>query len=114
MSEKTIFKRIIDGEIPAEIVYEDDQCLTFRDIAPQAPTHILVIPKKEIASIDDIADEDQALIGHLHLVIRDLARQLGLTNGYRVAVNCGDEGGQTVPHLHFHLLGGRALTWPPG
>ena len=114
MSEKTIFKRIIDGEVPAEIVYEDDQCLTFRDIAPQAPTHILVIPKKEIASIDDIADEDQALIGHLHLVIRDLARQLGLTNGYRVAVNCGDEGGQTVPHLHFHLLGGRALTWPPG
>ena len=114
MSEKTIFKRIIDKEIPVDIVYEDDLCLAFPDVSPQAPTHVLVIPKKEIVSVADIADEDQALIGHLCLVIRDLARELGLSNGYRVAVNCGDEGGQTVPHLHFHLLGGRSLTWPPG
>jgi histidine triad (HIT) family protein len=114
MSDKTIFKRIIDKEIPADIIYEDDVCLAFRDIAPQAPTHVLVIPKKEIASIDSLADEDQALIGQLYLVIRNLARQLGLASGYRVVVNCGSDGGQAVDHLHFHLLGGRQLKWPPG
>ena len=114
MSEKTIFKRIIDKEIPADIIYEDDRCLAFRDISPQAPTHVLVIPKKEIVSVATIADEDQALIGHLYLVIRDLAKQLGLADGYRVVVNCGAEGGQAVDHLHFHLLGGRQLQWPPG
>ncbi len=114
MSEKTIFKRIIDKEIPADIIYEDDRCLAFRDIAPQAPTHVLVIPKKEIASVATIADEDQALIGHLYLVIRDLANQLGLESGYRVVANCGADGGQAVDHLHFHLLGGRQLKWPPG
>jgi len=110
----TIFQRIIDREIPADIVYEDDQCLAFRDIAPKAPTHVLVIPKKEIPSVADVADEDQALIGHLYLVIRDLAAELGLGDGYRVVVNCGREGGQDIPHLHFHLLGGRQMTWPPG
>jgi len=114
MSETTIFKKIIDREIPADIVFEDDLCLAFRDINPQAPTHVLVIPKKEIASIDTIADEDQSLIGHLWLVIRNLARELNLASGYRVIVNCGAEGGQTVDHLHFHLLAGRSLTWPPG
>lgn len=114
MSEKTIFKRILDGEIPADIVYQDDYCLAFRDVAPQAPTHILVIPKKEIPSIDDIADEDAPLMGHLMIVIRRLAGELGLGNGYRVVVNCGDDGGQSVDHLHFHLLGGRSLKWPPG
>ena len=114
MSETTIFKKIIDREIPADIVFEDDLCLAFRDINPQAPTHVLVIPKKEIASIDTIADEDQSLIGHLWLVIRNLARELNLACGYRVVVNCGAEGGQTVDHLHFHLLAGRSLTWPPG
>ncbi len=114
MSETTIFKKIIDREIPADIVFEDDLCLAFRDINPQAPTHVLVIPKKEIASIDTIADEDQSLIGHLWLVIRNLARELNLASGYRVVVNCGAEGGQTVDHLHFHLLAGRSLTWPPG
>ena len=114
MREKTIFKRIIDKEIPADIIYEDDRCLAFRDISPQAPTHVLVIPKKEIVSVATIADEDQALIGHLYLVIRDLAKQLGLADGYRVVVNCGAEGGQAVDHLHFHLLGGRQLQWPPG
>ncbi|MDA1048884.1 MAG: histidine triad nucleotide-binding protein [Planctomycetota bacterium] len=114
MNEKTIFKRIIDQEIPADIIYEDDLCLAFRDISPQAPTHVLVIPKKEIVSVATIADEDQALIGHLYLVIRDLAKQLALENGYRVVVNCGADGGQAVDHLHFHLLGGRQLEWPPG
>jgi histidine triad (HIT) family protein len=111
---KTIFKRIIDGEIPADVVYEDDQCLAFRDVAPQAPTHVLVIPKKEIASMAELADGDAALVGHMYLVIRNLARELGLGDGYRVVVNNGRDGGQSVDHLHFHLLGGRSLNWPPG
>ena len=114
MSEKTIFKRIIDGEIPADIVYEDEFCLAFRDINPQAPTHVLVIPKKEIPSIDAIADEDQMLAGHLLLAVRKVARQLGLDRGYRVVANCGREAGQEVDHLHFHILAGRGFTWPPG
>ena len=111
---ETIFQKIIDREIPADIVYEDDQCLAFRDVAPQAPSHVLVIPKKAIPSIDHVADEDAAIMGHVWLVIRDLARELGLAEGYRVVVNCGNDGGQTVDHLHFHLLGGRAMQWPPG
>lgn len=111
----TIFKRIIDREIPADIVYEDDQCLAFRDVSPQAPVHVLVIPKKEIASIDAMEDADAALLGHLWIVIRQLARDLGIAeSGYRVVTNCGAEGGQSVDHLHFHLLGGRQLDWPPG
>ncbi len=114
MGEKTIFKRIIDGEIPADKVYEDDLCLAFRDIQPQAPIHVLLIPKREVASIDDLRDEDQALMGHLWRVVRDLARQLDLKDGYRVVVNCGRDGGQDVPHLHLHLLGGRPMKWPPG
>ena len=114
MSDKTIFKRIIDKEIPADVVYEDDLCLAFKDIAPKAPTHVLIIPKKEIATVDDIADEDAALIGHIWVVIRNLARDLGLEEGYRVIVNCKEAGGQEVPHLHYHLLGGRKMTWPPG
>jgi len=114
MSEKTIFKRIIDREIPASIVFEDEQCLAFHDVSPQSPTHILVIPKKEIPSLADVADEDLPLMGHLHRVIRDLAVELGLKDGYRVVVNCGGDGGQSVDHLHFHLMGGRPLRWPPG
>jgi histidine triad (HIT) family protein len=114
MSEKTIFKRIIDKEIPAQIVYEDDLCLAFRDVNPQAPTHVLLIPKKEIRSLDSLAADDQMLLGHLLLVIRKLAEQLGLNGGYRVAINCGPDAGQTVSHLHLHLLGGRSMTWPPG
>lgn len=111
---ETIFQKIIDREIPADIVYEDDQCLAFRDVSPQAPTHVLVIPKKPVESIDQLADEDAELLGHLWIVIRNLAKDLELAAGYRVVVNCGENGGQTVDHLHFHLLGGRALTWPPG
>lgn len=115
MAEReTLFTKIIAREIPAEILYEDDQCLAFQDIAPQAPTHFLVIPKKPILSFDTLEDEDQAVMGHLMLVIRDLAKKLGLENGYRVVMNCGEEGGQAVDHLHFHVLAGRAMTWPPG
>ena len=111
----TIFKRIIDREIQADIVYEDDLCLAFRDVKPQAPTHVLVIPKQEIASVDAIEDSDGETIAHLWRVIRDLARTLQIEkSGYRVVVNCGANAGQTVDHLHFHLLGGRSLEWPPG
>lgn len=111
---QTIFQKIIDREIPADIVFEDDRCLAFRDVSPQAPTHVLVIPKRAIPSLDAVGDDDAQLMGHLWQVIRDLARQLDLGDGYRVVVNCGVDGGQTVDHLHFHLLGGRAMTWPPG
>jgi histidine triad (HIT) family protein len=114
MSEKTIFKKIIDREIPAQIVYEDDQCLAFQDIQPAAPVHVLVIPKKEIPGVSALADEDAALIGHLWLVIRRLAEQFGIENGYRVVVNNGPEAGQSVDHLHYHLIGGRKMKWPPG
>jgi histidine triad (HIT) family protein len=111
---KTIFKRIIDKEIPVKLLYEDELCVAFPDINPQAPTHVLVIPKKEIVNIAAALAEDQAILGHLLLVIQKLAGQLGLADGYRVVLNCGPHGGQTVDHLHFHLLGGRPLTWPPG
>lgn len=114
MTAKTIFQRIIDREIPSDIVYEDADCLAFRDVAPKAPTHVLVIPKKPIVSLDDLTEADQALVGHLLLVVRQLARDLGLSGGYRVVANCGPDGGQSVDHLHFHLLGGRPLSWPPG
>jgi histidine triad (HIT) family protein len=114
MPEQTIFQRIIDKEIPARIVYEDDQCLAFHDVAPQAPTHILVIPKRPIASMNEIDDTDADLLAHIWLVIRNIAREQNLDRGYRVVVNCGRDGGQSVDHLHFHLLGGRQLTWPPG
>lgn len=111
---KTIFKRIIDKEIPVKLLYEDELCLAFPDINPQAPTHVLVIPKREIVNIAAALAEDQAILGHLLLVIQKLARQLGLQEGYRVVLNCGPHGGQTVDHLHFHLLGGRPFNWPPG
>lgn len=114
MSGRTIFQRIIDREIPARIVHEDDRCLAFHDVNPQAPTHVLVIPKKPIPSLADAADDDAALLGHLLVAAKKVAVQLGLTNGYRTVINCGRDGGQTVDHLHIHILGGRALGWPPG
>ena len=114
MAEKTIFKRIIDREIPAKIVYEDEYCLAFEDVHPAAPTHLLVIPKKEIASVDCLAPGDEPLVGHLFTAIRTIAAQLGLNDGYRVVTNCGRNAGQEVMHLHFHLLAGRKFTWPPG
>jgi histidine triad (HIT) family protein len=114
MSGKTIFQKIIDREISADIVFEDDRCLAFRDISPKAPTHVLLIPKKPVASFDDLTTDDEALLGHMLLVVRRLAAELALSGGYRVVVNCGRDGGQSVDHLHFHLLGGRSLGWPPG
>ena len=114
MAENTIFQRIINKEIPTKIIFEDDQCLAFHDIAAQMPTHVLVIPNRPIESIATIADDDADLVAHIWLVIRDLAKQLKLDGGYRVVVNCGRDGGQSVDHLHFHLLGGRQMTWPPG
>ena len=114
MSQKTVFKRIIDGEIPANLVYEDDRCIAFHDISPVAPVHVLVIPKKEIRSLATATEDDLALLGHLLNVIREVAQKLELTNGYRVVTNIDRDGGQSVDHLHFHLLGGRAMKWPPG
>ena len=114
MGESTIFKKIIDREIPADIVYEDDLCLAFNDINPRAPTHVIVIPKKEIAAVDDLAEEDEALIGHLFVAMQKIAARLGLKDGYRVVTNNGPAAGQEVMHIHFHLLGGRKMTWPPG
>ena len=110
----TIFSKIIRKEIPADIVYEDDLVLAFRDVQPQAPVHILVIPKKPIESIDQATPEDAALLGHLLLTVKRVAAQEGLEKGYRVAINTGEDGGQTVFHLHLHLLGKRSMTWPPG
>ncbi len=110
----TIFQRILDGEIPADVVHEDDLAIAFRDISPQAPTHILVIPRKPIVSIQSAEEVDQALLGHLMLVAQRVARAEGLDDGYRIVTNIGQQGGQSVPHLHLHVLGGRQLTWPPG
>lgn len=113
MIERNIFKDIIDRKLPAEIIHEDDQCLAFKDIAPAAPTHILIIPRKVIRTHADLADEDVALLGHLHLVARRIAADQGL-QGYRLVINSGEQAGQTVPHLHLHLLSGRLMSWPPG
>jgi histidine triad (HIT) family protein len=111
----TIFGKIARGEIPADIVYEDDQVVAFRDLHPQAPTHVLVIPRKPIPTLNDAADTDAELIGRLFLAAAKIAAQLGLAeDGYRTVVNCNEHGGQTVFHLHVHLLGGRPLQWPPG
>jgi histidine triad (HIT) family protein len=114
MLKDNLFQKIIDRQIPATIVYEDEQCLAFRDINPQAPTHVLIIPRKVIPTHADITDADRELLGHLHLVAVKLANQLGLHAGYRIVINCLEQAGQTVPHLHLHLLGGRQLHWPPG
>ena len=110
----TIFARIIRGEVPARIVHDDDRCLAFHDVAPQAPVHVLVIPKQPLPSLAEATATDADLLGHLVVVATQLARTLGLENGYRLVVNCGRDGGQSVDHLHVHLLGGRPLGWPPG
>lgn len=111
---ETIFSRIIDRTIPARIEHEDDLCLAFHDVSPQAPVHILVIPKKAIPSVAHLEASDANTVGHLVLVAAQLASRLGLTDGYRLVFNCGRDGGQSVDHLHLHLLGGRSLSWPPG
>jgi histidine triad (HIT) family protein len=111
----TIFSKIIAREIPARIIYEDDRCLAFHDVAPQAPVHFLVIPKKEIARLGSAQVEDEALLGHLVHVAQSVAKEQGLHDtGFRLVINHGRDGGETVPHLHLHVLGGRALGWPPG
>ncbi len=114
MLADNIFLKIVRKEVPARIAYEDEQCLAFHDINPQAPVHVLIIPRKVIPTHDDLRPEDGELIGHLHLVAAKLARELGLGDGYRLVLNCRERAGQTVPHLHLHLLGGRHFTWPPG
>jgi histidine triad (HIT) family protein len=110
----TIFGKIINREIPAKLVYEDDDCLAFRDVNPQAPTHVLLIPKKEIPRLSDASPEDGALLGHLMIVAGKIARDLGVDDAFRLVVNNGADAGQSVFHLHLHILAGRKLTWPPG
>lgn len=111
---KTLFERICTREIPATIVYEDDVVVAFRDLKPQAPTHVLIVPRQPIPRVGEATSEQQAVLGHLLLKAAEVARQLGLKNGYRLVFNNGPDGGEAVPHLHCHLLGGRALRWPPG
>jgi histidine triad (HIT) family protein len=110
----TLFEKIIARQIPADIVFEDDQCLAFRDIAPQAPVHILIVPKKPLERVGAASQDDRALLGHLLFSAADIARLEILADGYRIIINNGSNGGETVPHLHVHLLGGRQLSWPPG
>ncbi|MDH3608477.1 MAG: histidine triad nucleotide-binding protein [Gammaproteobacteria bacterium] len=112
--QETIFDKIISKEIPAEIVYEDDQCLAFKDVNPQAPVHILIIPKKSIAKIADADVQDQNILGYLMLKAGEIADELGVKDAFRLVINNGEGAGQTVFHLHIHLLAGRTLTWPPG
>ena len=115
MPEKTLFEKIIDREIPADIVYEDDRTLCFRDIAPQAPVHLLVIPKKCIPRIAEAEENDESLLGHLLLTVQKVAKQEGFAqSGFRTVINNGPHGGEAVPHLHLHILAGRQLEWPPG
>ncbi len=109
-----IFCKIVDGDIPSDKVYEDDRILCFRDLDPQAPVHVLMIPKKHISSCDDISDDDAELAGYMLSMVKKIAADLDLEKGYRVVVNNGEYGQQTVPHLHLHILGGRKMTWPPG
>jgi len=113
MSE-CLFCKIVRGEIPSKKVYEDERVLAFQDVNPTAPVHILVIPKEHVTSLADLKDEQLELIGYLHGIMRNLAKELGLLDGYRIVNNCGEDGGQTVKHLHFHLLGGKKLAWPAG
>lgn len=114
MAQETLFTKIINREIPADIVYEDEHTLAFKDINPQAPFHVLIIPKKPIATINDIQTDDTHLIGQLHLVAAKLAKQEGFAeSGYRVVMNCNDDGGQTVYHIHLHMLAGKEMGWPP-
>jgi histidine triad (HIT) family protein len=112
---KTIFQKIIDGEIPAKLAHEDEHCIAIHDINPQAPVHVLIIPKKHIPRVDEASAADQSVLGHLLLTAAALAKKLGVADsGYRIVINNGRDGGESVPHLHVHLLGKRPLAWPPG
>jgi histidine triad (HIT) family protein len=110
----TIFEKIIARQIPAEIIWEDDEIVAFHDVNPQAPVHVLIVPKRVVPRLADATENDRALLGKLLLVARDLAKKLDLSSGYRVVINSGPDAGESVPHLHVHLLGKRALGWPPG
>ena len=110
----TIFEKIIAREIPAKIIWEDEDAIAFHDVDPQAPVHVLIVPKKPVPRLTDATNDDRALLGKLLLVARDVANELKLSSGYRVVINCGPAAGESVPHLHVHLLGKRALAWPPG
>jgi histidine triad (HIT) family protein len=111
---KTLFQKIIDREIPARIEHEDDRCIVIHDIQPQAPIHLLIIPKQLVPRVQDAADGDEGVLGHLLLVARDLGRKLGLASGYRIVINNGPDACESVPHLHLHLLAKRQMAWPPG
>lgn len=114
-SDDCLFCKILDGEIPAELIYESDTAVAFRDVNPQAPTHVLVIPRKHIATINDIEQDDQEIIGSLYTAAREVAAKEGIADdGYRAVMNCGEGAGQTVFHIHLHVLGGRQMGWPPG
>jgi histidine triad (HIT) family protein len=110
----TIFEKIIARQIPAKIIWEDDEVVAFHDVNPQAPVHVLIVPKRVVPRLADATENDRALLGKLLLVARDLAKKLDLSSGYRVVINSGPDAGESVPHLHVHLLGKRALAWPPG
>lgn len=112
--DKTLFEKILDGDIPGEIIHQDELCGAFHDISPKAPVHVLIVPRKPIPGVADVVPEDAPTLGHMMVIARKLAEDLGLEAGYRLVVNCGEHGQQTVPHLHIHLLGGRQLQWPPG
>ena len=114
MLANNVFLKILSGEIPAKLAHEDELCVAFHDATPQAPVHLLVIPRRVVRTHADLTPDDAVLVGHLHVVAAKLARDLGLAAGYRLVLNCDDAGGQTVPHLHLHLLGGRPFAWPPG
>ena len=112
--EDCIFCKLANGEIPTDMVYEDNRIACFRDADPQAPVHILMVPKRHIPSLDDLTEEDSDLLGYMMIKIKDIAAGEGLENGYRAVINCGEDGQQTVKHLHIHILGKRKMTWPPG
>lgn len=114
MTAKTVFQRIIDREIPADIVYEDEHCIAFKDIHPAAPVHVLVVPKQVIPTVNDVTAADEAVMGHLFTAAKLVAEKMGLSGGYRIVVNCGPDAGQEVMHVHMHVLGGRKFGWPPG
>lgn len=117
MSDKTLFQKIADREIPADLLYEDDQCIAFRDISPQAPVHVLIVPRKPIPRVGEATAEDQATLGALLLAAGKVAAKLGVSErsqGFRLVINHGKDAGETVPHMHVHLLAGRDLAWPPG
>ncbi len=114
MLSHNIFLKILAHEIPAKILHEDELCIAFEDVNPQGPVHLLIIPRKVIRTHADVTPSDEAILGRMHSVAAQLAAQLGLTAGYRLIINCDEQGGQTVPHLHMHLIGGRPMGWPPG